>query len=368
MLMYRIITNPLTQDVMDTEQVVAELGIRYPSVGESNISTVIDGLAKLVEEKLVEGKSINLADFVRFFPSLPGRLDTPDESVFASSLRINSAVSSPMVNRIQEGVSLSRQPYQERSPSVSSVVESGGRSNYLGSLLSIKGDGLDADTTSTSQGVFLVNTHSGTSSRVTSYASATNGGIVCLNDVVTAAATDQYAEYDLQCKVRYTSNGSLRTGVYSVPLRVFRAIHDDEDVFDNDKMFYSYYDGSNVDGATASAVTYDNSTGGVWNFSIRIRTLLSGEIRPDSQLVILVTDINDANTEYEFLVPCYSGGSIITSYAMTAMSLLNVAGDDNITDFTIGFSDLALLWNVVNFRYYGEMIEYVQWTYTPPAP
>lgn len=378
-LEYRIIPNPLTsepsfradvlQNIVTLKDITTELSIILPQVGFGTIELVINSLKSVVEAKLTDGYSVSLDDFVRFYHSIPGRLDSSDATVSSSSVQINTAISTSIGGRVSDSISLSRVPFQEKSPSISSVTEAGGLRNFLGQMMVLKGNGLDFDPTRSDEGIFFVNTHTNAGVKPTQYALVTNTQVIALNDVVTSPIANQYNEFLIGARVRYTANGSLRTGEYLSPTRYYRQVVDDEDVIDNNVLFYSKYSGVEYDSAAVSDITYDNRYAGNYHFSIVVSTDTPGEIRDDSRLSVTVIDeMNDVSWPFTFDV-LQSPGVYISSLTLDALSIQNDNADDNITEIVLSIPDLANFWKNVNFQYRGLIKENVYWQYIPvPAP
>lgn len=376
-LQYQIVPNALTsepsyralvnQDVIDAEQVISDLELRIPHVGNSTIRTVIDELAKYTEEMLIQGHSVSIAGYVRFFHSIPGRLESADSTVSSDSVQVQSAISTPMEQRVRTSVSLQRLPFVEKVPSLSSIVDASGKQNYLGSLLTIKGDGLDFDQQASSQGVFVTNTHSNAVNRMSTYASVTNTQVIGLNDFITTPVTTQYNEFMIEARVRYTPNGSLRFGNYRYPSRYIRHVTDDEDVFDNADIFYTHFEGSDFNPVAIDSVTYDNQNAGVYDFTLSIKTDLAGIIRPESRLSITAISSDGGETDFSFA--CYEGETPVTTFVLDPLSLGNRNADDEITNIVLTIANIAEFWRAINFAYGGKIDEVIQWTMIPtPIP
>jgi hypothetical protein len=373
-LEYRIIPNPLTvepsyrseviQNIVTLDQVIVDLSLLLPQVGAGTIALVINGLKDVIESKLTEGYSVSLDDFARFFHSIPGRLDTPDSTVTSSAVQVNAAISTSIEGRVRDSISLSRIPFQEKTPSIALISEAGGKNNFLGQMMVLKGSGLDFDSTKSDEGVFFVNTHTGTGVRPSQYALVTNTQVIALNDVVTTPVATQYNEFLIDARVRYTPNGSLRTGTSSTPTRYYRQVVDDDGNIDNNVLFYSNYSGTEYDSTTVDDITYDNSYAGNYQFSISMTTDLSGVIREDSRLSVTVVDqMHDVT--WPFIFDMFDGSAYVTSITLDALSIQNDNADDEIQQIVLSIPDIANFWKNINFQYRGSIQEQVYWQYIP---
>ena len=176
-LNYRVIPNALTvepsyradvlQQVTSLDEVIEQVAVSLPQVGSGTIGLVIEALRNTIADELNSGRSVNLEGFVRFFPSIPGRLDSPDSTTTVDNVQINCSISTAFESSAKIGMSLSRQPYTERVPVISSIIDASGRSNYLGTILTLKGDGLNFTQADELQGVFVTKTQDDTASRMT---------------------------------------------------------------------------------------------------------------------------------------------------------------------------------------------------------
>lgn len=366
-LTYSVVPNALTtppsfraspeySDVIDLEQMIKDLALRNPGIGSGVVSMVMSSLAQYIDDMLSEGKSVNWDGFLRFFHSIPGRLEA-DESALSSAVQVQCSVSTPFEQGIRQRVSLSRMPFIQRTPSIASVVDNGG-------ILTLRGDGLDFDSSADNQGVFITNSYSGTSTRMTVYAVVTNTQVIGLSDFLASAVTTRYNEFLISAKARYTTNGSLRTGQYGNPLRSLRKITDDDDVIDDANVFYHKLDGVDISPLTVGAA-YDNHLSGTVRFTLKARTDLSGLIRPESQIAFTV--VNEESQSLDFLFSCYDNGTPVTSFTLSPLSLGNDAGDDEITSLTLTVSDIAEFWKVINVGYGGEIVETVEWVVVVPV-
>lgn len=375
-LQYQIVPNALTadpsyralvvQDVIDTDQTVSGLALKIPQVSESTIKIVIEELANFTEQMLNEGKSVNIAGFARFFHSIPGRLESANSTVQASSVQVQASISTPVEQRVRTQVSLSRLPFIERVPSMSSILDASGKQNFLGTLLTIRGDGLDFDSNSNSQGVFVSNTHTNTVYRMSTYASVTNTQVIGLNDFISTPIVDQYNEFDIGVRVRYTPNGTLRFGNHRYPSRYTRHVTDDDDVIDNNHIFFTHFEGQDLDSVTVSDISYDNRNVGVYDYRISVKTDLAGVIRPESTLEFTVT--SQDNTVKTHTLACYDGEIPVTTFVLDDLALGNREIDDEILSLTLTISNISEFWKAINFSYGGKITEVLQWTVIPPAP
>jgi nucleoid DNA-binding protein len=249
-LNYRVVPNALTvepsyradvlQDVLSLDDVSTQVAISLPQVGKGTIELVISSLRSVIINELSSGRSVNLEGFVRFFPSIPGRLDSPTSTTTVDNVQINSSISTAFEQETKIGMSLSKQPYVERVPVISSIVDASGANNFLGTILTIKGDGLNFSPVDETQGIFIKKTQDDTEVSMSIYASITNGQVVGLNDMITEPISTAGNEFQISARVRYTVNGNLRTGTYLVPSRYTRGITDTDGTPDDNSIFNSY--------------------------------------------------------------------------------------------------------------------------------
>lgn len=375
MLNYRMVPNYLTstlsyradviQNSISINSIIPEIHLRLPSIDAVTISTVVDALRNTVTEMVGRGESPSIDGFVRFYPSIPGSFLSSEDQASVNQVRINATVSSALESQAKSDLSLSKQPYFERVPVISSIMDASGRMNYLGSIITFEGDGLDFDKTDTAQGVFVSNTSTGVSYGMLVYASVTNGKIIGLNDFVVSAIADGKNEFLSEVRVRYTPKGSLRTGQYSVPTRYLRGILSTDGSFDNDQIFNIYEGQSLSSGGHLTGVNFAsaNDEGEFYDFSISISTGLSGDIRPDSTLDF--TFLASDGQSKTHTVQCYDqSGNQINSYEFEGLSISDNDGSNTISGISITFDDVADFFGRLNFVYRGMITEVIRFSYT----
>ena len=64
-------------EVAQNEEVIADIHLRNPTVSLDTINLVIEGLTQVCSERLTNGEGVTLGNFIRLFPSLPGRYESP---------------------------------------------------------------------------------------------------------------------------------------------------------------------------------------------------------------------------------------------------------------------------------------------------
>jgi hypothetical protein len=245
-----MVPNPLTstpsyraevvQNIIDKDTLMDEMVLRLPNVPKDTIASVLDTLESTVATNLSNGNSVLLYGFIKLFPSIMGRYDSPDELVDSDSVQVKVSVSTKLEAIVKASLSLSKTPYQKKTPSITYVEEAEKRSNFLGRLLTIKGSNLGFDFTDLSQGVFLAPTETLEEFRVYPYGYVSDTRVVALNESTDDYVTTLDNEYLLNIKVRYTPSGALRTGIADIPLRLGRSITDTAGVIVDTGIFNSY--------------------------------------------------------------------------------------------------------------------------------
>lgn len=372
-LQYQIVPNALTsepsyrstviQNIIDTQQVIDDLSLRMPHLTKSTLSSVIEELSIYTREMLTAGHSINITGFVRFFHSIPGRLNTPDSSVTASSVQVQTSISTVIEQFVKNNISLQQLPFVEKTPSISSITDSQGRQNYLGDLLVIKGNLLDFDENSSDQGIFVDNTYDDSQSRMSIYATVTNTQVIGMNNFITTPITNEHNEFKISVKAKYTPNGTTREAQYRYPSRYARHLTDTSGTIDNPNIYYSKYEGD-FNGASFTSITYDNAVTGNYSFELAAITDLAGEIRPDSQITFTVSFVDTDNlltpgktVKQSFTFFCYENEIPVTSFTLDGLSIDNANIDNKVTSLTIQVPNIEKLWKVINFNYGGEIDE-----------
>jgi hypothetical protein len=188
-----------------------------------------------------EGESVLINNFLKLTPTIAGRYETPDEDVDPANYNIKASISSSFEEDVRSQITFSRTPYTIKTPNPVFVNEAEARTNFFGELLTIRGSNLNFDFEDSQQGVFANNTYTPTSfSRVQPYAYVTDTRVVVLNQVIPTETSDYKNEYQLRVRVRYTTSGSLREGVYQTPLRTKIVLTDTAGVLTNNSIFNSH--------------------------------------------------------------------------------------------------------------------------------
>jgi hypothetical protein len=117
-----------------------------------------------------------------------------------------------------------------------------------------------------------------------------------------------------------------------------------------------------------SAISYENGTAGIFNFSISATTDLSGPIRPESTLKFTLLSINQ-EVGNEFIVQTHNpDGTLIESVTLSPITLLPSNDEDNnITSIELDFSGVGMdmFWQNINYIYKGKITEYILVNYVP---
>lgn len=228
MLKYRLVVNRLTRepsyraDVLQTtisqDTIISNMNMLLPVLDTETLQSVLEVFKNVVSTELSEGNSILLPNFIKISPSITGRFDLPTDSATNENVQLNANISSSFEQQVKANLSITKQPYIEKSPSISSVTDANNYSNYLGELLTIRGSNLSFNQDGNKEGVFIQNTYTENKTNVTIFASITDTKIICLASEL-AGSVEEQNEYTLEVSTRYTKNGSLRTANYAIPLR-----------------------------------------------------------------------------------------------------------------------------------------------------
>jgi hypothetical protein len=235
MLKYRMVVNRLTRepsyraDVLQTtvsqDVIISEMNMLMPVLDTETLQSVIEVFKNVILTKLSDGNSVLLPNFIKISPSITGRFELPTDSATIDNVQFNANVSSSFEQQVKADLSLTKQPYIEKSPSISSVMDATGYTNYLGELLTIRGSNLSFNQDGNREGVSMTNTYSEDKTIFTIFASITDTRIIFLASEL-MSSVENYNEYTLEVATRYTQNGSLRTAVYAIPLRRMLEITD----------------------------------------------------------------------------------------------------------------------------------------------
>lgn len=342
---------------INDDELARLFNIANPSMSVTSVLSYIAGFREIVQQQLILGNSITLLNFIRIFPSIRGKLETPDDSVGKDDLEINSVIAREMVSTVRNEISLTRLPYTEKVPSISFHSDAGGWYNLLGNLETLSGAMMQFDASDPLQGVFLKNKFTAVVDKPTEYAINTMGRNVFNTPVISTPTEGRENEFEISLSTRYTSNGTYRTGTYSRPVRTGKVVTTAElGQVAPTGPFYSSYDIPGQDGNDLSAATY-SAPGDVYKFYIKCNPTVAGIITETDPMEFLVGVWDDSNNIIE--------SDIVTVLPSPNAQQINIScvipgnnGVGNITSIELWLDSLRNLGTLANQYYGGEIYDY----------
>lgn len=230
MIEYDVVSNALTtpksyvarvrsRESLGFQEIAEIINGLNPTIPVATAKTVLETLVDVTKEELLGGNTVNFNNFVSFVTTLPGKLDNATDPLPSNPVNVKAKISAPFKTTLNNEASLTRVGYPVKQPSIIESLDS----NYsiIGLVRSgfgmvIEGKDIGFDKTDSELGVFLKDS-------TDTETKQTNLSIVNPSQVVlTAAYTPvgpSFSEQTLIVRNKFTSNGSVREGVYERKVR-----------------------------------------------------------------------------------------------------------------------------------------------------
>ncbi len=229
---YRVEPNPLTKPASYKLRFLPKQTVGYDelaaAVAKDNGLSVeqarafLQSAVKNITEMLCNGIQVTLEDAFTFCPSLGGRLNSPDDPLppVSELLRISVSASRPLVQYVQQNVTLVRVATEQKAPSILSAADTALLLNNVlnpDGVLRLTGSNLAFDRSSPDCGCIIAGTESGSTAQ-TQFAGISDGEVLLVPHIP-AQSHPWNNEYTVSITTRYTEHGSLRSGTYGRKLR-----------------------------------------------------------------------------------------------------------------------------------------------------
>ena len=191
-------------------------------MSEEQAKAFLQAAVRNIKEMLCNGMQVTLEEALTFAPSFHAKLNSPDDPLppIDKLLRISVSATRPLVQYVQQNVTLERVGTEEKAPTILSAADTVLLLNNVlnpAGVLRLTGSNLAFDTSKPDCGCVIEGTRSG-SEKQTQHASVSDTEILVVPHV--PVQDDPWNnEYAVEVSTRYTEHGSLRTGIYSRRLR-----------------------------------------------------------------------------------------------------------------------------------------------------
>ena len=229
---YRVEPNPLTKPASYKLRFLPKQTVGYDELAaalakDTGLSVeqaraFLQATVKNIQEMICNGMQVTLEDAFTFCPSLRGRLNSPDEPLPSNDkvLRVSVSATSPMLQYVQQNVTLVRVATEQKAPSILSAADTTLELNNVlnpDGVLRLTGSNLAFDRSSPDCRCLIIGTQSG-STEQTQFAGISDSEVLLVPHIP-AQANPWNNEYTVSITTRYTEHGSLRTGTYGRKLR-----------------------------------------------------------------------------------------------------------------------------------------------------
>ena len=229
---YRVEPNPLTKPASYKLRFLPKQTAGYDELAAAvaedcglsveQAKACLQSAVKNIREMLCDGMQVTLEEAFTFALSFHARLNSPDEPLQSndSVLRVSVSATRPMLQYVQQNVTLVRVATEEKAPCILSAADTTlALNNVLNpdGVLLLTGSNLAFDPKKPDCGCVLKGTRNG--KREQSQFAHISDSKVLLVPHIPNQADPWNNEYTVTVSTRYTEHGSLRTGIYGRKLR-----------------------------------------------------------------------------------------------------------------------------------------------------
>lgn len=212
----------LPQNVIGTDGLAAEIAEENPNYNEELVKSIIGLLMRRIQKNLINGKQVTIDDAISFSLSFTGRLEEPDSALppMEEMLHVKTRTSSSFLKEIRHQAQLERLPMIEKAPVINTVEDTRLHLNdvlYANGVLKLTGTNLFFNPAKGEGECVIEGTRNGRATQE-QFGPISDGSIILVPNIPAQPAPFNN-EYLLAVSVRYTANGTMRTGMYRRRLR-----------------------------------------------------------------------------------------------------------------------------------------------------
>lgn len=223
---------PVPKDTLGYDGLSKAIAKRNSLWSPGLVKSILEELREELKEQMINGNKVSLENAFTFHVSLPVRLDSPDAPMppAAEVVKVQVYASRTFTDEVKEAVRLERLEPENKVPVISSAKDTQlGLRNVLNpdGVLQLVGADMFFEQDTVGAECVIEGTRS-TRVAQTLFAKIANTEVLIVPKFT--AQTDFWNnEYRVSISTRYTEHGSLRTGIYSRPLRAPLRIDTEED-------------------------------------------------------------------------------------------------------------------------------------------
>jgi hypothetical protein len=319
-------------------EMAADISAAQPIYSPETISNLAPLIMKWIQQRLISGDKVTLAEAFSFYISFTGKLDSPDAPLPEDDdlLHVNVRVSQPFVKEIRHQAKFERLPMTEKLPVITSTEDTKLKLAdvlFAGGVLKLTGSNLYFDESSPDCGCVIEGTQSGQKKQST-YAAVANSGILLVPDIP-VQDNPWNNEYTVTLTTQYSEHGTLRSGTCRRKLRSPLTVT---------SLSPEQETGILTGGGTASD-SYVKIAGGTAtaNEMLRIQAML------DSRSGLLLLNLLDME----------EGGKTGAAVTVTANGTYTLEGfaGSAVTSLELKVENLAALVSLIRNSYAGRMVD-----------
>jgi hypothetical protein len=213
----------LPRSTVGDKELAAEIAAENPNYNPALVKSVAIALMQKIQQNLINGNQISVADAFTFGLSFTGRLDEPDSPLpdINDMLHVKVQASQRFVKEVCHAAKLERMPMPiEKAPMIVAAEDTHLKLNdvlYAAGILKLTGTNLFTEEGKNDWECVIEGTRSGRAVQ-SRLGPISAGSIIVVPDIPEQDAPYNN-EYTLSVSTRYTKNGTLRTGTYRRRLR-----------------------------------------------------------------------------------------------------------------------------------------------------
>lgn len=301
---------------LGTDEIAAGMAAINPALTEDLAKSAISALLQTLQQELINGNHITLADSLICTLSFSGRLDGPDSTPppIEEALNVQIHPTASFLKEIHHQGKLERLEMTEKLPLISQAENVTLHLNdVLAStdILQLTGENLAFDPQLGNGECVISGTRSGRAAQ-TQFGPISNTGIILI-PVIPAQNDPWNNEYTLSLSVRYTERGTLRSGTYRrrlrTPLTVTKLGHPNP---------------PEVGILTGSAASpHVKVTGGTVSADTKLRIQVVLDL-PGNRLLFSLLDMRESGAAGAAVSVTQNGPCVLNGFSGSPLSSLNI--------------------------------------------
>lgn len=208
--------------VIGADELAAQIAATHPVYNQSLVKLMIEVIMQAIQQNLIDGNQILLADFLSISLGFTAKLDSPDSQLpkMDEMLNVQIRALSSFVKGIQNKAQLERLPMTQKVPIINMAEDTGLKLKdvlHNNGVVQVTGTNLFFEKAPRDWQCVLEGTRSGSTAQ-TRLGPVSATSLVFVPDIPPQDAPWNN-EYTLSVTTRCTENGTLRTGTYGRRLR-----------------------------------------------------------------------------------------------------------------------------------------------------